>query len=66
MGILSGWNFVFLIGFVKDLKAAVQHVKKNPGEKGGMAPVYGMAATFPDRTAVSDMLDAYLDALYKV
>jgi glutamate/tyrosine decarboxylase-like PLP-dependent enzyme len=52
--------------FVKDLKAAVQHVKKNPGEKGGMAPVYGMAATFPDRTAVSDMLDAYLDALYKV
>ncbi|OHD65130.1 MAG: sphingosine-1-phosphate lyase [Spirochaetes bacterium RBG_13_51_14] len=52
--------------FIKDLKAAVAHVKKNPGEKGGMAPVYGMAATFPDRTAVTDMLDAYLDTLYKV
>jgi glutamate/tyrosine decarboxylase-like PLP-dependent enzyme len=52
--------------FVIDLKAAVQHVKKNPGEKGSMAPVYGLAATFPDRTAVSDMLDAYLDTLYKV
>jgi len=52
--------------FVKDLKAAGAHVRQNPGEKGGMAPVYGMAATFPDRSAVSDMLDAYLDTLYKV
>jgi glutamate/tyrosine decarboxylase-like PLP-dependent enzyme len=52
--------------FLKDLKNAVEHVRQNPGEKGGMAPVYGMAATFPDRSAVSDMLDAYLDTLYKV
>jgi sphinganine-1-phosphate aldolase len=52
--------------FAKDLRAAVQFVKKNPGEKGSMAPVYGLAATFPDRTAVADMLDAYLDTLYKV
>ncbi len=52
--------------FIKDLKAGVEYVKKNPGEKGSMAPVYGLAATFPDRAAVSDILDAYLDTLYKV
>jgi sphinganine-1-phosphate aldolase len=52
--------------FLKDLKAGVEYVKKNPGEKGDMAPVYGLAATFPDRTAVSDILDAYLDTIYKV
>ncbi|MBN2160907.1 MAG: aminotransferase class V-fold PLP-dependent enzyme [Spirochaetes bacterium] len=52
--------------FLKDLRAAVDYVRKNPGEKGDMAPVYGMAASFPDRTAVTDMLDAYLDTLYKV
>ncbi len=52
--------------FVRDLKAAVRHVKKYPAEKGGMAPVYGLAASFPVRSAVEEMLDAYLDTLYKV
>jgi len=52
--------------FIKDLKAGVEYVKKTPGEKGSMAPVYGLAASFPVRSAVSDIMDAYLDTLYKV
>jgi sphinganine-1-phosphate aldolase len=52
--------------FVNDLKSAVAHVKNNPQEKGEMAPVYGMAATLPDRSIVADLLDRYMDLLYKV
>ncbi|MBI1784955.1 aspartate aminotransferase family protein, partial [Candidatus Sumerlaeota bacterium] len=52
--------------FIADLREAVEHVKANPSEKGGMAPVYGMAATLPVRGVVSDMLKRYLDEIYKV
>ena len=52
--------------FLRDLKAAVAHVKANLEEKGGMAPVYGMAATMPMRGVVSDMLKRYLDLIFKV
>ncbi len=52
--------------FLEDLTSSVEHVKENPKEKGDMAPVYGMAATFPDRSMVTDMLDMYIDLLYKV
>ena len=52
--------------FVDDLKSAVEHVKNNPQEKGEMAPVYGMAASLPDRSIVADLLDRYMDLLYKV
>jgi hypothetical protein len=52
--------------FISDLKSAVKYVKKNPEEVGDMAPIYGMAATLPDRKLVKQMLDAYLDILYKV
>lgn len=52
--------------FVDDLKSGVDYVRKNPHEKGGMAPVYGMAATIPDRSIVADLLDMYMDLLYKV
>ncbi len=52
--------------FIKHLKEAVVYVKKNPHEKGKMAPVYGMAATIPDRSVVSDMLDIYMDLLYRL
>jgi hypothetical protein len=31
-----------------------------------MAPVYGMAATMPVRSLVGDMLERYMDLLYKV
>ncbi|HKZ70657.1 MAG TPA: aspartate aminotransferase family protein [Anaerolineales bacterium] len=52
--------------FVVDLQEAVAHVKAHPEERGSMAPVYGMAATLPLRTVVSDMLKRYIDLLYKV
>jgi glutamate/tyrosine decarboxylase-like PLP-dependent enzyme len=52
--------------FIQDLKSAVEYVKNNPDVKGGMAPVYGMAATIPDRSMVSDLLQRYMDLLYKV
>lgn len=52
--------------FLQDLREAVEHVRAHPEEKGGMAPVYGMAATMPVRGAVGDMLERYLDVLYEV
>ena len=52
--------------FIQDLKEAVESVKQNPDETGGMAPVYGMAATLPMRSLVGDLLKRYLDVLYKV
>ena len=52
--------------FISDLTEAVNHIKKVPMEEGGMAPVYGMAATLPLRSVVSDLLKRYLDLYYKV
>jgi glutamate/tyrosine decarboxylase-like PLP-dependent enzyme len=52
--------------FLDDLRAAVEHVRTQPPEKGGMAPVYGMAATLPFRGVVADLLKRYMDLLYKV
>jgi hypothetical protein len=51
---------------LRDLKAAVDYVKVNPQEKGGMAPVYGMAATLPLRGVVREMLKRYMDVLYRI
>ncbi|KAI3426347.1 hypothetical protein D9Q98_008720 [Chlorella vulgaris] len=51
---------------LRDLKEAVQTVLQDPQGKGdgeGMAPLYGMAATVPDRRIVSQFLVAYQDAL---
>jgi len=52
--------------FLDDLKAAVDYVKAHPDAEGGMAPVYGLAATMPLRGVVSDLLKRYVDLLYKV
>jgi glutamate/tyrosine decarboxylase-like PLP-dependent enzyme len=52
--------------FVADLRAAVEHVRAHPAIEGGMAPVYGMAATLPLRGVVRDILGRYIDTLYKV
>ncbi len=52
--------------FIEDLKASVAFVKAHPDEKGEMAPVYGMAATIPFRGLVEDMMEKYIDLLYKV
>lgn len=52
--------------FLSDLKESVEYVKANPGQKEGLAPVYGMAASLPFRGMVSDILKKYLDVIYKV
>jgi sphinganine-1-phosphate aldolase len=51
--------------FVEDLLESVEYVKAHPEETGGMAPVYGMAATMPMRGLVGDMLKKYLDLIFK-
>jgi glutamate/tyrosine decarboxylase-like PLP-dependent enzyme len=52
--------------FLDDLRAAVAFVKAHPSEQGGMAPVYGLAATLPVRGIVRDLLERYIDVLYRV
>ena len=52
--------------FIADLKESVAYVKANPGNKEGLAPVYGLAASLPFRGMVSDILKSYLDVIYKL
>ena len=52
--------------FIEDLASAVEYVGAHPLDKGDMAPVYGMAATMPDRSIVGELLQRYIDILYKV
>ena len=52
--------------FTADLRDSVEYVKAHPGEKGTMAPVYGLAARIPLRGFVGDLLEKYIDLLYKV
>lgn len=52
--------------FIEDLQASVDEVKTHPAEKGGMAPVYGMAASMPMHGLVEDLLKRIVDALYRV
>lgn len=51
--------------FISDLKSAVEFVKNHQEVKGGMAPMYGLAATIPDRSIIRDYLTAYIDMLYE-
>ncbi len=51
--------------FLADLQDAIAVVKANPPGAGGMAPVYGMAATLPLKGVIGDMLKRYLDVLYR-
>lgn len=52
--------------FLDDLAGSVAAVEANPEAEGGMAPVYGMAATLPLRGVVGELLRRYIDLLYKV
>jgi sphinganine-1-phosphate aldolase len=51
--------------FVDDLAASAAEVRTSPAAEGGMAPVYGMAATLPDRGAVATMLKSFMDLWFK-
>jgi hypothetical protein len=52
--------------FAADLKEAVAFVRENPDFMGGMAPIYGLAATIPDRSLVHGMLQQVMDVYYRV
>ena len=51
---------------VVDCFEAVEQVRANPHEQGGMAPVYGMAGTVPFRGVLSDLLKKYMDLIARV
>lgn len=51
--------------FLDDLRASVEDTRRSPKERGGMAPIYGLAGTMPVRSAVGDLMRAYLDVLYE-
>jgi sphinganine-1-phosphate aldolase len=52
--------------FAADLHEAIEHVERNPDERGGLAPIYGLTATIPIKGLVRDVLARYIDLLYKV
>lgn len=52
--------------FLADLKSSVEFVRAHPDDRGDMAPVYGMAAAIPFRGLVEEMMEKYIDLLYKV
>ncbi|XP_041485178.1 sphingosine-1-phosphate lyase 1-like [Lytechinus variegatus] len=50
---------------VADVKECTAEIMKDPNAKAqGMAAIYGMAATLPDRSLVADFVCGYLDAFY--
>ena len=52
--------------FVADLRQSVAAAAGTDGAQTGSAPIYGMAATFPARGAVADLMKRYIDRLYEV
>lgn len=52
--------------FVEDLKESVAFVRANPNAEGGMAPIYGLAASIPDRSIVHEMLKQLMDVYYRL
>lgn len=53
--------------FVRDFREAVELVKNHPEQfKSGMAPVYGLAASIPDRSVVRGFVTGYLDRLLDI
>merc|ERR1711916_366150 len=52
---------------LRDLKECVALAKQNPkASEEGNAPIYGMAASFPDRGTVQDLVGNYLDVLLEL
>jgi glutamate/tyrosine decarboxylase-like PLP-dependent enzyme len=53
--------------FLEDLRAAVAGAAAaGTKPQTGSAPMYGMAATFPARRAISELLRRFIDKLYEV
>jgi hypothetical protein len=52
--------------FVSDLAESVAFVRDTPNPEAGMAPIYGLAASIPDRSIVRDMLKQVMDIYYRM
>jgi sphinganine-1-phosphate aldolase len=52
--------------FIEDLKTAIAYVKAHPEASEGIGPVYGLAASVGMRGMIHDILNWYMDLLYKV
>jgi len=53
--------------FIKDVQEVTAEIMSNPEAiQAGSAAMYGMAASIPDRSIVSDLTGVYLDALYSL
>jgi len=52
--------------FVHDLAESVAFVRDTPNPEAGMAPIYGLAASIPDRSIVRDMLKQVMDIYYRM
>jgi sphinganine-1-phosphate aldolase len=53
--------------FIKDLKESIHQVLNHPEKfKGGMAPIYGLAVSLPDRSMVSDMVSGVIDSMLDI
>jgi glutamate/tyrosine decarboxylase-like PLP-dependent enzyme len=53
--------------FLADLREAVAEARASgAAPQTGSAPMYGMAATFPARRAVGELMRRYIDRLYEV
>jgi sphinganine-1-phosphate aldolase len=52
--------------FLRDLADAVAEVKSGPPSGSGMAPVYGMADTIPERGLVADAMVHHMDDWFRI
>jgi len=58
------WSSDAVDKFLMDLREASETLIKNPNAyDGGVAPMYGIAASLPDRSIINDILISYVDAL---
>jgi glutamate/tyrosine decarboxylase-like PLP-dependent enzyme len=52
--------------FLTDLRDAIDDVRADPDTPGGMAPIYGMANTLPDRGLVADAMLDHMDSWFRL
>ena len=52
--------------FLHDLRAAIDDVRADPDREGGMAPIYGMADTIPERGLVADAMLDHMDSWFRL
>jgi sphinganine-1-phosphate aldolase len=52
--------------FLTDLRDAIDDVRAHPDTPGGMAPIYGMANTLPDRGLVADAMLDHMDSWFRL